>query len=155
MIVPSTNSFTPLSTLHLPVPHVLHPDACNPVMDLVVLHALMEDGNSDTRVTKRINDVTERGETVEGGPAPPRTKVALWRMSGSKVWEVDLVGKVAGLAWSQDGRAVLTLVRTQLRSSRSTFVAAHVSVFFGTRDVPLNEQKLPSGCCNPRASLRA
>jgi hypothetical protein len=31
------------------------------------------------------------------------TKLALWRMSGSKVWESDVEGRVRGLAWTQDG----------------------------------------------------
>lgn len=31
------------------------------------------------------------------------TKVELWRMSGSKVWEVMVTGRVLGLAWSRDG----------------------------------------------------
>jgi hypothetical protein len=31
------------------------------------------------------------------------TKVALWRMLGSKVWDVEVRGYIAGLAWSEDG----------------------------------------------------
>lgn len=69
-------AFTRMSTINLAHPHSLHPEACNPTMDLVVL--LHEDDG--------------------------RTKVALWRMaSGSKVWEVDIAGRILGLAWSRDG----------------------------------------------------
>lgn len=31
------------------------------------------------------------------------TKVVLWRMLGSKVWEIETRGHIAGLAWSGDG----------------------------------------------------
>ena len=30
-------------------------------------------------------------------------KLELLRMSGSKVWEIDVEGQVRGLAWSHDG----------------------------------------------------
>lgn len=31
------------------------------------------------------------------------TRVVLWRMMGSKVWEKEVVGWIASLAWSRDG----------------------------------------------------
>ncbi|WOO81875.1 uncharacterized protein LOC62_04G005390 [Vanrija pseudolonga] len=86
--VAPSQAFTRMSTINLAQPHSLHPEACNPTMDLVVL--LHED---------------------EG-----RTKVALWRMaSGSKVWEVDIVGRILGLAWSRGG-LVLSLFVLRLPS---------------------------------------
>lgn len=36
-----------------------------------------------------------------------KTKVSLWRMSGSKVWEVEVDGLVYGLAWSRDGKSLV------------------------------------------------
>lgn len=79
-------AFTPLATLQLPGPHVLHPQACNPTMDLVVLLA---QGSS----------VKGKAKVGLGGI----TKLALWRMSGSRVWEIDVEGQVKGLVWSHDG----------------------------------------------------
>lgn len=85
---PSTSTaFTPLATLHLPSPHILHPQACNPTMDLVVL--LGNGGYSG------------KGKDKVG--TGKYTKLALWRMSGIKVWESDVEGQVRGLAWSHDG----------------------------------------------------
>jgi hypothetical protein len=90
---PSTSTaFTPLATLHLPSPHVLHPQACNPTMDLVVL--LGNGGNAG------------KGKDKVG--SGKYTKLALWRMSGSKVWESDVEGQVRGLAWSHDGTSSLS-----------------------------------------------
>ncbi|KAL1412364.1 hypothetical protein Q8F55_000108 [Vanrija albida] len=81
---PPAQAFTRMSTINLAHAHTLHPDACNPTMDLVCL--LHED------------------EAV-------KSKVALWRMaSGSKVWEVELGGRVLGLAWSRDGLVLSVLV---------------------------------------------
>jgi hypothetical protein len=80
----SASAFTPLATLHLPGPHVLHPQACNPTMDLVVL--LGQGGG--------------RGKVGSDNS----TRLALWRMSGSRVWESDVGGRVRGLVWSHDGR---------------------------------------------------
>ena len=82
---PTGSAFTPLATLHLPGPHVLHPQACNPTMDLVVL----------------LGQGSSKGKAKVGSER--FTKLALWRMSGSRVWESDLDGRVRGLAWSHDG----------------------------------------------------
>jgi hypothetical protein len=92
----NSSSFTALATIPLAKPHVLHPDACNPTMDLVAL--LLE---------------TDPNAAGAGAPTPSwrkpnakipiTTKVALWRMSGSKVWEVDVGGRILGLTWSRDG----------------------------------------------------
>jgi hypothetical protein len=87
----SSAAFTPLATLHLPIPHVLHPQACNPTMDLVVLLGQGNSGKGKAKVGSERN-----------------TKLALWRMSGSKVWESDVEGRVRGLAWSHDGRPLLS-----------------------------------------------
>lgn len=32
-----------------------------------------------------------------------KTKVSLWRTGGDKVWEVDVGGRVGGMAWMEDG----------------------------------------------------
>jgi hypothetical protein len=42
-----------------------------------------------------------KGKEKEAGL---KSKVGLWRMSGAKVWEADVEGKVLGMAWSRDGR---------------------------------------------------
>jgi hypothetical protein len=95
---PSTSTaFTPLATLHLTSPHVLHPQACNPTMDLVIL--LGNGGNSG------------KGKDKVG--SGKYTKLALWRMSGSKVWESDVEGQVRGLAWSHDGIFIPTSTRAK------------------------------------------
>jgi hypothetical protein len=87
---PSSSAFTPLATLHLPRPHVLHPQACNPTMDLVILL-----GSSGPVVPPTVKG---KGRAMGGN-----TKLALWRMSGTKVWSVDIDGSVRGLAWTHDG----------------------------------------------------
>lgn len=93
---PSTTSFTPLATIHLPHPHLLHPDACNPAMDLVVLlDPRSAPSSANASILSRKGK--EKVEIVGG------TKVALWRMSGCKVWEIDVPGRVLGLAWTLDG----------------------------------------------------
>jgi hypothetical protein len=76
-------AYTPLSALSLPAPSVLHPEACNPAMDLVALL-------SRAPSTK----------TVQGkGHA-----VTLWRLNGGpRVWTKDIGGWVEGLGWSPDG----------------------------------------------------
>ncbi|KAL7418520.1 hypothetical protein Q5752_006978 [Cryptotrichosporon argae] len=83
MPIPARSSFTPLATLDLAAPAVLHPAACNPAMDLVVL--LSPDAGGG------------------GGGWAGRLGVALWRMSGSAVWSAEVEGELRGLAWSRDG----------------------------------------------------
>lgn len=87
------NSFTPLATIHLTGPHVLHPEACNPTMDLVALLGLSGNQAGPSRTQGR-----EAKTSI--------SKVALWRMSGSRVWEADLEGQVGGIAWTPDGQSV-------------------------------------------------
>jgi len=100
---PSSRSFTALANLHLPSSHVLHPDACNPAMDLVVLLGQTEESAS----TAAVSHLRQNGHSSKGkGKAEAAgytTKIALWRMSGSRAWEVEVEGRVAGLAWSPDG----------------------------------------------------
>lgn len=71
-------SFTLASTSALKQPHMLHPRACNPAMDLAVLLAESDDKSVSTLVS-------------------------LWRLSGTSVWEVEVNGHVLGLTWSTDG----------------------------------------------------
>lgn len=75
-------SFAKLAAFDLPVPHILHPYARNPVVDVVVL--LHTTGG------------------VKNGVTP--MKVALWRMMGTKVWEYDAKGQVLGLTWDAAGQ---------------------------------------------------
>jgi hypothetical protein len=92
MELPSSTSFSPLGTIHLSAPHVLHPEACNPAMDLV---ALLGVSGGEANSSKG------KGKALTGNS----TRVALWRMSGSKVWEADVEGRVCGLAWTGDGQS--------------------------------------------------
>lgn len=74
------NSFASLATFKLPSPCRLLTSACCPDKDLVVLL---------TRL---------------GG----RDRISLWKMQGSRKWEVDLTSDdvsatVAGLAWNPSG----------------------------------------------------
>ena len=111
MGLPNVNSFTPLAILHLTGPYILHPDGCNPAMDLVVLLSPPQEhlGTEAPLVSTYISmwEVAERPQAKAGSPKLT-TRVALWRMSGTKVWEVELEGDVDGLAWSLDGRCTET-----------------------------------------------
>ena len=90
MMLPNTQSFTPLATINVPQPCILHPNACNPAMDLVALIIVGEDAIS----------VKGKGKAIA-----PGGRIALWRMTGGKVWEVGSEGEVRGLAWSTDGKS--------------------------------------------------
>lgn len=57
-------------------------------MDLVVLISATDTASS----------IKGKGKAVATGG-----RIALWRMTGGKVWEVDTEGEVQGLAWSTDG----------------------------------------------------
>lgn len=111
MELPSTTSFSPLGVIHLQAPHALHPEACNPTMDLVALLGL---SGGDTSTSKG------KGKAITGSV----TKVALWRVSGSKVWEVDIEGRVAGLAWTADGKFSPP---TDMRGKLTLYKGLHIS----------------------------
>lgn len=85
-------SFTPLATISLSQQHVLHPEACNPTMDLVAL--IVEDSG---------DSAPGFGGKGKARAGPVLTTVELWRLSGSKVWDAKVAGRVLGLAWSRDG----------------------------------------------------
>lgn len=88
--LPSARSFMSLSTISLANPHILHPRACNPAMDLVaLLHEYGEESKPDLKGKGKASGLS--------------TTVVLWRLSGSKVWEAEVDGRVLGLAWSHDG----------------------------------------------------
>ena len=95
MEFPEELSFTPLATVQLPKPHILHPQACNPTMGLVVLLSRPAESSSRGIPTSAIG----KGKSKAAGCG----RIAVWRMLGSKVWEVDVDGVVAGLAWTRDG----------------------------------------------------
>lgn len=99
----SSRSFSPLATLPLSSPHHLHPGSCNPAMDLVVLLAPVGQGSPPAGQ----NDRKGKGRAVNMSDWKG-TKIALWRMLGSKVWEVEMKGWVGGLAWSRDGQSPRT-----------------------------------------------
>jgi len=86
------NAFTPLGTITPTLPSLLLPGACNPVMDLVVL-----------LTSPKHQPASSKGK----GKAVDERKVALYRVSGSKVWEVGYEGVIAGLGWSTDGERIL------------------------------------------------
>ena len=52
-----------------------------------------------------------KGKAVAGSV----TKVALWRVSGSKVWEADIEGRVVGLAWTGDGQSDVPASSAEVR----------------------------------------
>ncbi len=138
MIFPNSSSFTPIATLHLPTPHILHPDACNPAMDLVVLLAPFDSASSvPTTTTKVSNSAVTKGKG-KAETSGSRIKVALWRMSGSKVWEVELEGNVEGLAWSLDGEKAVSRKATVDR-----IVGLHLSL------LQVNYPFLPSTFLQP------
>jgi hypothetical protein len=90
------NAFTYLANLQLPHAHLLHPQACNPAMDLL---ALVSPGG--TRAP-----TNGKGKNKDIGPDTrgwTDTKVSLWRMMSNQVWAVDVKGRPLGLAWSIDG----------------------------------------------------
>ncbi|WWC91790.1 uncharacterized protein L201_006737 [Kwoniella dendrophila CBS 6074] len=126
MIFPDRTSFTPLSTITLPSSHILHPGSCNPSMDLVVL--LSPPPSS-------ISNLAANSWKGKGKDIGSKTQVSLWRTGGSKVWEVAVNGKVAGLAWSEDG-----LILSLLSTSSSVNTIEHLSVHTGEviRSIPIS-----------------
>ena len=85
----SGQTFAQLGSISLPSPALLLPGACNPVMDLVVL----------CTSTSLLPPPSVKGK----GRQDNAQKILLWRMSGSKVWDVGYDGVLVSLAWSQDG----------------------------------------------------
>jgi hypothetical protein len=86
MTVEDLDSFDEPTILHLTNPCRLHPNACNPQMDLVALLYLPTDE-----------------EIQEGSDG---SSIELWRTSGEecvKVWEREVGGWVVGMDWSLDG----------------------------------------------------
>lgn len=102
--LPESRSFTSLATISLANPHILHPNACNPAMDLVAL--LHERGGEDdpSGAVGKAYDAKGKGKAGD----EIATTVVLWRLTGSKVWEVEVAGRVAGLGWSADGMAAVS-----------------------------------------------
>jgi hypothetical protein len=94
-----TNAFAPMGTINLSSTSVLHPNACNPAMDLVVVFGPAAGARTGMDEATRTNKGKARAETLGNG-----CKISLWRMGGSKVWEVDCKGYIAGMAWSEDGQ---------------------------------------------------
>ena len=137
MIFPSTTDFTPLANLHLPQPCILHPDACNPAMDLVVLLCVSETTSTDLLTARSASVRSDKGK-AKADMGGHRTKVALWRMSGTKVWEVEVEGKAAGVAWSQDGEWLALDGVLALTLRRPTLVHSPAAVSFTATELPAN-----------------
>lgn len=153
---PSSRSFTALANLHLPSSHVLHPDACNPAMDLVVLLGQTEESAS----TAAVSHLRQNGHSSKGkGKAEAAgytTKIALWRMSGSRAWEVEVEGRVAGLAWSPDGTMLAKSPDHLLTDTRrNTPLVTCLQVSFFAFNIPRRQRELASQLGNTRASFRA
>ncbi|CAK9782409.1 hypothetical protein CC85DRAFT_314014 [Cutaneotrichosporon oleaginosum] len=114
MLHNDARSFTVASTSNLKYPHILHPRAANPVMDLAALVREPDDDHPGVR-----------------------SLVSLWRLSGATVWEVCVTGRVLGLSWSSDGLFLSLLVlrlpswppRAPVNASKSTI--EHLSVHTG------------------------
>ncbi|KAI6047625.1 anaphase-promoting complex, cyclosome, subunit 4-domain-containing protein [Pisolithus marmoratus] len=90
------NAFASLATFKLPSPCRLLASACCPDKDLVVLIARL------------------------GG----RDRISLWKMQGSRKWEVDIAADdvpatVAGLAWHPDGQTIAVVHESGLITMHS------------------------------------
>ncbi|OXG13990.1 hypothetical protein C366_04983 [Cryptococcus neoformans Tu401-1] len=134
MIFPQSQSFTHLSTFPLPSQHYLHPKACNPAMDLIVLLSPYPAPTAAPAPTSmQLHMMRMRGL---GGNLKDegKTKVSLWRTGGDKVWEVDVGGRVGGMAWMEDGLHLSLLVMSSSKNTTET-----LSVHSGevARSVPL------------------
>ncbi|KAK8853269.1 hypothetical protein IAR55_003972 [Kwoniella newhampshirensis] len=131
MIFPPSTSFTPLSTIQLNDTHVLHPRSCNPAMDLVVL---LSSSSASSSAQATVPAFGRKGKDKEISGAE-KTKVCLYRTGGSKVWEVEVEGRVSGLAWSEDG-----LFLSLLLLKREGKTIDHLSVHTGDsiRSMPIN-----------------
>lgn len=134
MIFPQSQSFTHLSTFPLPSKHYLHPKACNPAMDLIVLLSSYPAPTTAPAPTPmQLHMMRMRGL---GGNLKDegKTKVSLWRTGGDKVWEIDVGGRVTGMAWMEDGLHLSLLV---INSSKKTTETLSVHSGEVARSVPL------------------
>lgn len=89
MTIEDLDSFDEPTILHLTRRYRLHPNACNPQMDLVALLYLPTQ------------------EEIDEGES---SSVELWRTSGEqcvKVWDRDIAGYVVGMDWSLDGESYM------------------------------------------------
>ncbi|OCF41363.1 hypothetical protein I317_04844 [Kwoniella heveanensis CBS 569] len=152
MLFPPTTSFTALSTIPLPTPHVLHPKACNPSMDLIVLlsppasaSTATSSSSAATAAPSRVlpayqawNSAKGKGKDTDTGVSGggQKTEVSLWRTGGSRVWEVDVAGRVAGLAWSEDG-LVLSILLINTTGNSIEHLCVHTGELI--RSIPLDE----------------
>ncbi|WVR07625.1 hypothetical protein IAU60_004667 [Kwoniella sp. DSM 27419] len=130
MIFPPSTSFTPLSTIALPSRHFLHPQSCNPCMDLIALLS-----PPFTPVAQPINRFALHKGKGKDTAGEQRTKVSLWRTGGSRVWEVEVIGRIRGMAWSEDG-----LFLSVLSAKPSGQSLEHLSVHTGEliKSVPIS-----------------
>ncbi|WVF72936.1 hypothetical protein IAT40_007754 [Kwoniella sp. CBS 6097] len=150
MLFPPTTSFTPLSTIPLPSAHILHPKACNPSMDLIVLLSPASSSSSSSSsaaaaVPPRVPayqawNAKGKGKDI-GAAAGEKTGVSLWRTGGSRVWEVQVAGKVGGLAWSEDG-LFLSILTTKTSGNNIEHLSVHTGEVI--RSIPLDQDQGPS-----------
>ncbi|KIR81389.1 hypothetical protein I306_01624 [Cryptococcus gattii EJB2] len=134
MIFPQSQSFTYLSAFPLPSQHYLHPKSCNPVMDLIVLlspYPAPTTAPGPTPMQLHMMRMRGLGGNIKD---EGKTKVSLWRTGGDKVWEVDVGGRVGGMAWMEDGLHLSLLVMNSIKKTIET-----LSVHSGdvARSVPL------------------
>lgn len=131
------DDFSVLGTFDLPTRHVLHPGACNPAMDLVALLAPQAGPAPRAPVFPAWHPKGKQKAVEPAGGI--RTKVSLWRVSKSIVWEVEMQGQVVGLAWTNDGQhlSLLTLSTSvapgePMTSSNAGLTCHHMSVHTGS-----------------------
>ena len=75
-------------------------------MDLVVLISPSDPGvySGTTPIARGSGKGKGKGKAVMPDMADWRsTRISLWRMLGSQVWEIEVKGWIGGLAWSRDG----------------------------------------------------
>ncbi|WVQ74239.1 hypothetical protein IAR50_003835 [Cryptococcus sp. DSM 104548] len=143
MSFPHSGSFTPLSKFPLPTPLFLHPQACNPTMDLLVLLSPFPAPPQPGHAPHPVAHWAMRGGAAVGGKGKEkdegRTRVGLWRTGGDKVWEVDVSGRVGGMAWMEDGKFLSLLL---VASGGKTIDTLSVHTGQVARSVPI-ELDLP------------
>ncbi|TYJ53254.1 hypothetical protein B9479_006122 [Cryptococcus floricola] len=142
MSFPSSGSFTPLSKFALTAPLFLHPQACNPTMDLLVLLSPYPAPPLPGQTPHPMAHWAMRGGAAGGKGKDKdegKTRVGLWRTGGDKVWEVDVSGRVGGMAWMEDGRFLSLLL---VSSGGKTIDTLSVHTGQAARSVPI-ELDLP------------